>query len=139
MSPTSHTLRYLKFGRSAEGIGERVYRQAGHIPGWNSMLKGPSGSDMKEIIANYEKEYPDEKVHKNDVTLCIWDVTNTHNPNMYDKAYNTRLCENSLLDEHEKLFGCLPIGNLKDTRNEMMGGFVHRKIWTDLFEMVDNG
>ena len=137
MSPTSHTLRYLKFGRSSKSTGERVYRQAGHIPGWNNLLKGPSGSDMKEIIADYEKEYPDECVHKDDITLCIWDVTNVPNPNAFDDAYNTRLCENSLLDEHEKLFGCLPVGNPKDTRNEKMGGFVIQQVFSNLFDEID--
>ena len=133
MSPISNTLRFMKFGRSGKSIGERVYRQAGHIPGFRTRLLGSPGSDTKEVILRYEEKYPEETVCKNDVSLAIWDVTNMYNPNAVDPVYNTRRCENALLDEHVKLFGELPVGNIKDTRNEMIKPYVAKTLLNELF------
>ena len=132
---------YLKIGRSAGNeAGERIYRQSGHIPGWNKMLIGPAGSDIKFVIGEYIQHNPQHKnlLTKDNISLRIWDVTNGKNPHMTDYAYLTRVCENQLLEDHEKVYGELPIGNPKDTRNEKTQPFVHEDHWNNLFVANDN-
>ena len=137
-SPIEQRDFYLKIGRSAPGgsIGERIYRQAGHVPGWAFPLTGPSGSDIAHVIDLFEKTFPvnTKLLTINNVSICIWDVTNVVNTHLTDDAYPTRVCENQLLDEYEEIHGCLPLGNLKDTRNEMMAPYVGREHYESLFE-----
>lgn len=139
-SPFAFVDEILKIGRSAGGeIGERIYRQAGHIPGWNTVLHGPSGSDILEVIKLYETLNPASTglLNTSNISIRLWDVTGAPNPHISDVAYPTRVCENQLLTEYEELTGMLPVGNLKDTRNEMMKPFVSTNTWNSLFEEVD--
>ena len=140
-SPFQHIDIWLKIGRSAGGeVGERIYRQAGNVPGWTVPLNGPSGSDIKLIIEEFETQYPINLglCNTDHISIRIWDVTNVVNEHVSDEAYPSRVCENQLLDEYENIHGCLPIGNLKDTRNEMMKPFVSKDTWNNLFD-DDNG
>lgn len=49
----------VKYGSSASGkmLGERVYRQAGNLEGWGSMLEGTSGREMRTNSDLFVKEY----------------------------------------------------------------------------------
>jgi hypothetical protein len=135
--PFTHEDTWLKIGRSAGGeIGERIYRQAGNVPGWTFPLQGPSGSDIKEIIEDFETNNPLclGLCNIDHISIKIWDVTNVVNEHLTDHAYPSRVCENELLTEYEEIYGCLPVGNLKDTRNEMMKPYVSKGIWDELFD-----
>lgn len=136
-NPIEHKDICIKIGRSAGGeIGERIYRQAGHLEGWPSALSGPSGSDLLEVVVQYEKANPRDLglLSKDNFTIKIWDVTGVLNENINDDAYPTRLCENELMNEYEAIHGCLPIGNPKDTRNEMMKPYTSRTVWNNMFD-----
>ena len=132
---------HLKIGRSAKGdCGERMYRQAGHICGWQGgQLKGSSGSDMREVIRMYEEAFPDScgLLTISNISLYVWDVTTAPNPTIADAAYPSRVAENTLLTEYKSIHGRLPIGNLKDTRNEKTKGHVPALLFYDLFSEVE--
>ena len=136
-SPIEHKDICIKIGRSAGGeIGERIYRQAGHLEGWINPLVGPSGADLIEVVELYESTFPKDTglLIKDNFTIKIWDVTGVPNNNINDDAYPTRLCENELMDEYEAVHKCLPIGNPKDTRNEMMKPYTPRDVWNNIFD-----
>lgn len=136
-NPLLHLDEWLKIGRSAGGeIGERIYRQAGNVPGWSSPLQGPSGSDIKDIINKFEKNYPLTlgMCNIDNISVRIWNVTDVLNEHLTDYAYPSRVCENELLNEYESIHGCLPIGNIKDTRKEMMKPYVSTSTWHVLFD-----
>jgi len=131
----------MKIGRSVSGksLGERVYRQSGHIPGWGrKQLTGSSGSDMLIVLADMKEKYSHKAADltTDNISINIWNVTYETNPHLCDDAYCTRLCENVLLDEYEEIHGEFPIGNKKDTRNEMMAPHVERELFGSLFDEV---
>lgn len=96
----------LKHGMSEhnnERNGDRLYRQAGHLPGWPTRLSGSSGSDMRLILDRwYEKT--GEKPTRYDITIDVYDLT--HVPD------HCRTLENHLIDEHVVANGNTPIGNI---------------------------
>lgn len=140
--PNTLTLDHLKIGRTAKGdCGERMYRQAGHIYGWNGgQLKGSSGADMRAVVGLYEETFPEScgLLNISNISLHVWDATTAPNPTVADAAYPSRVCENTLLTEYESIHGRLPIGNLKDTRNEKTKGHVTAGLFSNLFDEVDN-
>lgn len=104
------------------GDDNRAYRKAGHLLGWgNNRLTGPSGADMNMIISKVAEKYPFIDVHKNDVTLLLW------NTNILEsKCINecpTKEAEKELIKQFKETFGGLPIGNVQDPndRNKMLG------------------
>lgn len=132
----------MKIGRSVSGktIGERIYRQSGHFSGWGrKKLTGSSGSDMLLVLSAIGEKYPNKVpfLTKDNILINIWNVTFTENPHLTDKAFCTRICENALLDEYEEIHGETPIGNIKDTRNEMMGAYINREHFGSLFDVVE--
>ena len=63
----------LKHGRSADNQahwGERIYRQAGHLEGWNGRLNSSSGSDMRIIAEEYQKKY-NEVLDRKDISIRV--------------------------------------------------------------------
>lgn len=138
LTTTGHWIT-MKIGRSVSGnqFGERIYRQAGHLPGFGAnTLTGPSGSDMLLVVDAVKQAYPfaEFDLIKDNILIRLWDVTNEHNPTMDDDAYCTRMIENTLVDEYEAIHGCLPVGNFKDTRNEKSSPFVSSDTFHSLFE-----
>lgn len=134
--PYTYTVTTLKLGRSASKfLGERIYRQAAWLPGWNQPQPSSSaGSDINNIKTLWMQEYSvyEDDWTKNNFVIKVWDVTGFPNDSQ-DEARNSRLAENLLLDEYESVHGCLPIGNPKDTRNEMMRHEVKNSHWNNLF------
>jgi hypothetical protein len=64
----------IKFGYSADNsthYGERVYRQAGHLHGWNRRLESSSGSDMRIICDQYQDKYNEILDRKNIMLYVI--------------------------------------------------------------------
>jgi len=110
----------LKYGESANAIGpvgERVYRQAGHLAGWHAQLDvNTSGKDMRDIAADYRAKHGVE-LNRNDVTLHIINLTSCANP-----KFECERLERNLIDKHIELFGHPPIGN-KDYQTK----FAHRR------------
>ena len=137
MDPWIHTVKTLKIGRStSKFLGERIYRQAAWLPGWNQPEPSSSaGSDINNIKKLWMEEPNIEEAMwtKNNFIIKVWDVTGVANDSQ-DEARNSRLAENLLLDEYESVHGCLPIGNPKDTRNEMMRYEVKNSHWNSLID-----
>ena len=123
---------YIKIGMSdntSKMTGERVYRQASNIAGWDTIPRGSSGKDILPSLVEFENEYG-FGVHINDVEIHIWDVTNITNENR-DQS-NAKVAEDRLLTQYEMMHGKLPVGNPKDTRYR--GSFVSNTIFLNLFD-----
>jgi len=123
-----HKTETMKYGIQYEWDpttwGERIYRQAWHIPGWPSVPKSSSGSDMGDIIQFFPS------INKNDVSIRIWDMTNYPSSYISDKAFEIKALERQFIREYEDKHKRRPIGNIKDEKH------MDRKtaVKTDLFD-----
>ena len=123
-----HNTTVLKFGESSHqnGMwGERLRRQVSNIPGWKTVPRSPSGKDILNVIFDYEKVFK-ATVSKENVSVHIYDAAPLE---PYYPNEPSRVAESQLLTQYESIHGCLPIGNIKDTRK---GG--HSTTFTDLFD-----
>jgi len=116
--------------------GERVYRKVGNLPGWGSKtLTGFMGQDMKVVVEAVEQKYENLglKIHKDDVTLHIWDTSKL----VFD-SYNSSTieAEKKLFRDCKELFGYIPAGNWQDPNNRKRS-IVSRKMFDTLFNEVD--
>ena len=113
----------MKYGISTRQKNlERVYRQAGNIPGWGSILQGSAGADMLKLCIDH---YPN--IHKNDVKIVIHD--------MYGKSEQDCLVlENKLVQTYVQQFGHRPPGNIKNTNTVRMRIISYNKHVNTLFE-----
>ena len=122
---------YIKIGmtdNNSKMTGERVYRQAANINGWDDPLPRSScGKDIIPSLTEFEDEYGFE-VHVDGVEIHIWNVSNFINEN--SNQSNAKSAEDQLLTQYEEDFGHLPIGNPKDTRPR---SYVHRTTFDSLF------
>ena len=107
----------MKVGMSADqdwkrgSFGERIYRQAFHIPGWPKCAgKNSAGNDMLDVI----KHFP--TINKNDVCIKVFDLTNIKFAVEANPKKEVNDFEKCLLDWHEKTYGCIPVGNIRDER-----------------------
>jgi hypothetical protein len=103
----------MKFGvqydSNTKTFGERIYRQAFHIPGWPTVpSKKTAGNDMLDII----KYFPG--INKNDVKIQIWDMTDYPRENINDYKFEINQVERQFIKEHISKYGFKPIGNIKD-------------------------
>lgn len=93
----------------AQEPGERTYRQSFHIPGWPSKPSPRSaGNDMLDIIPHFPG------IHKNNVTLHIWDMTNYPRASSVNTKFEVNALERQLIKRHIEEHGYKPIGNIKD-------------------------
>ena len=74
--------KIIKYGISTRGhsktLGERLYRQLGNIPGWSEPLVGGNGSEMRDIISDFNKMYG-VNITKDDVYVQVCDtIGKTH-------------------------------------------------------------
>ena len=128
----------MKYGQSADNdwirgsFGERIYRQSFHIPGWP---KKPSvnsaGNDMLDIIKNFPN------INKNDVCIKVWDMTNYPFAVQRNPKHEVTQLEDQLLDSHEKQFGYLPMGNLRDESHIRRKTRVTDQIFNSMFDKTD--
>lgn len=114
----------MKHGETAAGnwdiqdkknprFGERMYRQAANIPGWpQKQPRSPAGADMRDICA---ESFPG--IHKDEVTLTIYNMTGYSFTNPIKKRFDTRIVENILVQNSINQSGNLPAGNLVDTNS----------------------
>jgi hypothetical protein len=117
----NYTQRVFKFGRSDNHQShtpvERIYRLAGHLPGWDSTLniplRGPSGDDMIDICENYYK-LTGHRILKDDVIIRIHDFTNIPSPSQSDPEFLIKKHERYLIKQYKETYGVLPVGNVRD-------------------------
>lgn len=126
----------IKYGISADFSytwGERVYRQAGHLEGWNKRLQGSSGSDMRIINEDYTNQCG-TKLNRDGMYLTIRDLSNATNDNSSDRAWPCRKLERELIQSHINQFGKAPIGNKDDERKMDQRTYVSTTTLSSVFE-----
>ena len=104
----------LKYGISSNNDkeGDRAYRQAAHLPGWpKGIATSYYGGDMGKIVAKYNKDN-NVFIHKDDVTLTIWDMED-----ITDKELKRE--ESRTIHEHVTIHDEPPIGNIEDYKKNM--------------------
>lgn len=116
-----------------ERVGDRVYRKVGNLPGWGSKtLTGDFGADMKLVVNAVEQKFENLglKIHKDDVTLHIWDTSKL----VFD-SYNSATveAEKKLFRDCKETFGCIPAGNWQDPNDRNQRG-VRPSLFNDFFE-----
>lgn len=109
----AHNSNIMKYGVQYDSInqqeGERVYRQAFHIPGWPKVASPNSaGNDMLDII----KFFPG--IHKNNVEVNIWDMTQYPRASIFQPKFEINSLERQLIKDYVDLHGFKPLGNIKD-------------------------
>lgn len=126
----------IKYGISADlgyTWGERVYRQAGHLEGWNKRLQGSSGSDMRIINEDYNNQYG-SKLNRTGMYLTIRDLSNAENDNSSDRAWPCRILERELIQTHIIQHGKSPIGNKDEETKIDRRSYVSKTTLSSLFE-----
>jgi hypothetical protein len=105
----THTTGVMKFGQSGRGTGawgERIYRQAWHIPGWPTTIGSGSGHEMADIVRDF---YPN--IHKDEVFIKVWDLSNIAFLQNKNRNYERLQFENYLIDLYSTVAGIAPPGN----------------------------
>lgn len=126
----------LKYGYSADNsrnYGDRVYRQAGHLHGWNRRLNGSSGSDMRIIADNYYEKY-NTILDRNDVKLTIIDLSNYDLPDTQEEHCKT--LERMLIDDCIARNGAAPIGNVDNVTESNVRKHKNDKQLEKFFEIL---
>jgi len=125
-----HGIKYKK----GHPNGERVYTQAGYIPGWNKPLLKRSKKTGIAVKAMIEKLNP-TSFHKDDVVLEIFDFTNypfewpDSDVLIYAAMQNA---EEQLKLEYYQTHGRYPVGNLK--QEGFRAGSPGKDLWDKLFD-----
>jgi hypothetical protein len=127
----------LKYGESGDCLsgdfGDRIYRQAGHIPGWSQSepwLVGSSGEDMKQILKDYEDLY-NHKLTKDEIVIYVLPMNRTVATSVKE------LCEHferMLINEHIATHGIPPIGNKDHETNRELRKYLNTKILNGFVE-----
>ncbi len=128
----------MKFGSSKNKewekgqYGDRIYRQAHHIPGWATTQAGKntSGDDFIPVI----NQYP--TLTKDQVLIKVWDMTDY--PFLSSVApKELEEFENELIQDYVSLFGVRPIGNKKDMSYASNISVVSDLTFTTFFTLED--
>lgn len=130
----------IKYGISADFSytwGERVYRQAGHLEGWDKRLVGSSGSDMRIINEDYVNQFG-SKLNRNGMYVTIRDLSNAANDNSSDRAWPCRKLERELIQAHINQFNKAPIGNKDEETKIDRRAYVSKNTLSSLFGEFDN-
>lgn len=119
----------IKYGLSADNsrnYGDRLYRQAGHIPGWPRVsLVGPSGAEMRFINEDYTTKFG-SPLHRMHMKITVIDLSN-------QTDVECEVLERFLINTHITMHGEPPIGN-KDNRTQYeVRKLRNEKIIADLF------
>lgn len=125
----------LKFGMSSDVIsdpGERVYRQVGHAFGWDCPLKGSSGDDWYIIEQSITDQYG-IVMHKDDLTIKIWDVTNYPFISITPDIEIKRM-ESELIQTYFEVVGRKPIGNIDDDEKVFKKGMISSELYNRYIE-----
>jgi hypothetical protein len=111
----NHVLKYgiqHKFGGGGNDYGERVYTQAGHMPGWTklNLKRCPSTKEAVDEIINKIETTFSVIFNKNDVELTIMDYTLAPFELDTPRSELERI-ENELVESHTTTHKYRPIGN----------------------------
>lgn len=104
------TMKYgVQYDIQGSSYGERIYRQAFHIPGWPTKPSEKSaGNDMLAVVSNFPN------INKNDVTINVWDMTNYPRASSINPKFEVNQLERQFIREYVRKHGDKPIGNIKD-------------------------
>jgi len=124
--------RIIKHGKAADNEweagtwGNRIYRQAGGIPGWDGWeLDDTSARQMREGM---ERCFP--HVNRHDVTVIVYDYTDELEGKTEEEIDDRLLNEeHELVKQHLHEHGAPPLLNVQRTRT-------HTRPNTDLFEFL---
>lgn len=122
----------LQYNIHSSAHGERPYRQAWHIPGWNTTPKSSSGADMLEIVKHFSN------IHKDFVKLHIWDMTTYPRSSSIFPNLEVDRFERQLIKNHIQMYGHPPIGNINLEEHMDYATVVPDTVFNDLFDIVDN-
>jgi hypothetical protein len=121
----------LKYGESGDCLsgdfGDRIYRQAGHIPGWSQSdpwLVGSSGENMKQILKDYEDLY-NHKLIKDEIVIYVLPMNRTVSANTKQICEQT---ERTLINDHISTHGIPPIGNKDHETNRELRKYLNTKM-----------
>jgi len=127
----------MKYGQSSytttyrtDPHGERIYRQARYIPGWQDLptTSNSSGGDFIPVIDKFHD------IHKNDVSIHVWDMTN-HSFSAEDfPKHDLTIVENQLIEAHKESIGYIPVGNINDESHIKNKSIVTDTVFNNLFE-----
>lgn len=127
----------LKYGESGDcqtgEFGERLYRQAGHIPGWSQStpwLVGSSGEDMGQILKDFEEVYK-RQLFKNDIVINVLPMNKTVTSSIKE------ICEHFervLINEHIATHGLPPIGNKDHKTNRQLRWHLNTNLLKNVVE-----
>jgi hypothetical protein len=130
----------IKYGASGDchtgELGERLYRQAGHIPGWTQTepwLVGSSGEDMCQILDDYNQAYK-YNITKDDVVIDVWPMNNI---SMKDVKATCENDERRLINEHIAMHGIPPIGNKDHETNKQLRRYLNTNVLKHAVEFGD--
>ncbi len=120
----------MKIGKTEYGAsngrndhGERIWRQAGNIPGWDKILAGNAGKEMIDTCNEFTARYK-IPVTKNDIRIDIHDMTRYPFWDHMSISYQVAFYESELLKDYNDTHGYLPSGN--------------KKAETRIYEMYEN-
>jgi len=113
--------------------GERIYRQAGNLEGWNSKLHGASGKDMIDIDTDYFAR-TGKHLNRMGMKIIVRNLTGIQSPNISDSKWHVKQLERKLIKEHISQFGKPPIGNIKEESYIDNKTFVSTDTWNNCFE-----
>ena len=113
--------------------GDRIYRQAGHLDGWDVKLGGRSGDDMEDIATDYYAQ-TGQWLNRKNVKIIVRNLTGMSSPSVSDSKWHVKQLERKLIKEHVEQFGKLPIGNIKEESYVDNKAFVRKEIWERLVE-----
>ena len=120
----------VQYESDSKTYGERIYRQAFHIPGWPTKpSKTTAGNDMLDIIPHFPG------INKNDVTIQVWDMTHFPRANSNDPKFEVNKVERQFIKEYTELYNKKPIGNIKDESHMDNKGYVADKTFDNIFIM----
>lgn len=105
----------IKAGESCDNslsYGERIYRQAWWIPGWDTQPCSSSGAEMMLIAKEFEQVH-ERVLHKDSVFIQIYDTTEFDDPKQKGIEF-----ERYLIDTCIQHTGRAPIGN-KDPKTKL--------------------
>jgi hypothetical protein len=112
--------------------GERVYRQLAHAFSWGpKRIDGSSGADWVIIERDFKLKYGVELDH-NKLMLVVWDVSN-YDFQSFNHFKEVESMESEKIDQHIRLLGEKPIGNINDEANKRNRKFVSVDAYNSIF------
>lgn len=128
----------IKHGLSIRSVssilGDRGYRQAGHLAGWGRhQLTGPNGANMRQI-SEHHFEKTSQRLNRDGMHLIIYDLSNVASPSASDPYLHVKQLERQLIKAHQNKYNCTPIGNVKDEAYIDSKTYVSAAMLDSLFE-----